>query len=125
MVFKESDVIFAYTRNQAIEDGVLVDVSEMAKEAGFRFNVAMTDTVYGKYVQVPDGLTGQDLKGRLWDILNMLRYAIKSKGNSGSEIAFQLLVNNGSGASKVTLKSVCGPDDDGSPCITIMLPNED
>jgi hypothetical protein len=25
----------------------------------------------------------------------------------------------------VHLKAVCGPDDDGSPCLTIMLPEED
>lgn len=29
-------VVFSYTRAQAIEDGVLVDVSEMAKEAGIK-----------------------------------------------------------------------------------------
>jgi type I site-specific restriction-modification system R (restriction) subunit len=28
------DVIYSYTRKQAIEDGVLVDITEMAKEAG-------------------------------------------------------------------------------------------
>jgi hypothetical protein len=25
----------------------------------------------------------------------------------------------------LTLKAVCGPDDDGSPCLRIMLPDED
>jgi hypothetical protein len=30
----DAEVIYAYTRAQALEDGVLVDVSEMAKEAG-------------------------------------------------------------------------------------------
>jgi hypothetical protein len=25
----------------------------------------------------------------------------------------------------VRLKAICGPDDDGSPCITVMLPEED
>ena len=31
------EVIFAYTRRQAIEDGVLVDVTKEAKEAGYVF----------------------------------------------------------------------------------------
>ena len=39
-------VIFAYTRAQAIEDGILVDVSETAREAGFRIPVAITRTVW-------------------------------------------------------------------------------
>ena len=46
----DAEVIYTYTRAQALEDGVLVDVSEMAKEAGVRFPVALTATVYGKYV---------------------------------------------------------------------------
>ena len=33
-------VISAYTRAQAIEDGILVDVSETAREAGFKIPVA-------------------------------------------------------------------------------------
>jgi type I site-specific restriction endonuclease len=31
------DVIYSYTRKQAIEDGVLVDITEMAKEAGIKY----------------------------------------------------------------------------------------
>lgn len=43
----EPEVIFTYTRKQAIEDGVLVDLmqDEMAKlvrEAGFRIPIVMT-----------------------------------------------------------------------------------
>ncbi len=34
--------ISIYTRAQALDDGFLVDVSELAKEAGFRFPVALT-----------------------------------------------------------------------------------
>ena len=39
-------VLSAYTRAQAIEDGILVDVSETAREAGFRIPVAVTRTVW-------------------------------------------------------------------------------
>ena len=35
-MFEPSDLIHSYTRAQAIEDGVLVDVSDVAKEAGFK-----------------------------------------------------------------------------------------
>ena len=40
------EIICSYTRAQAIKDGVLIDVSEAAKEAGFKIPVAMTDTVW-------------------------------------------------------------------------------
>ena len=117
-------VIFAYTRAQAIEDGVLIDVSEMAKEAGFTMPVAITATAWGMYVTVPDGVECQDEQGRLWDILSMLRFAIK-RGGQGSQLLFTLLVNNDGEPKPVELKAICGPGDDAEPVITIMLPHED
>ena len=39
------EVISSYSRAQAIEDGVLVDVSSVARAAGIKFPVAMTRTV--------------------------------------------------------------------------------
>ena len=36
------NVISTYTRAQAIEDGVLVDVGSTAQEAGFKWPVALT-----------------------------------------------------------------------------------
>ena len=53
-VFSESDVIFSYTRSQAIEDGVLVDLSEWARETGFRFPVACTRAVWERCIVPPD-----------------------------------------------------------------------
>ena len=41
-MFTNDELIFAYTRRQAIEDGVLVDVTETATEAGFVLPVAVT-----------------------------------------------------------------------------------
>ena len=118
-------IIHSYTRAEAIEDGFLVDVSETAKEAGFRYPVALTRTVYDRYVEVPEGVEGQDEGGRLWDILFMCRHAIR-KSPGGSICLFYLLVrNDNKGAERVRLKAVCGANDDFSPCITVMMPDED
>jgi hypothetical protein len=62
-------VIFSYTRKMALADGVQVDVSKMAAEAGFRVPVFMTDTVFNEYVKVPEGVECQDEEGRLWDVI--------------------------------------------------------
>jgi hypothetical protein len=123
-----ADVIYAYTRAQAIEDGVLVDVSEMAREAGIKFPVAVTSAVWGKYVEVPEGVTCQDETGRLWDILWMFRRAAAKF--SGSTLLFELYVRNHNrdrldSRDLVTLKAICGPGDTPEPVITIMLPDED
>jgi hypothetical protein len=120
------DVIDRYTRAQAIEDGVLVDVSPVAREAGIKFPVALTRAVWSQYVEVPPGVTCQDEKGRLWDILWMLRANLK---RGGSVLLYRLRVRNDNRYSRpaplVTLKALCGPGDDLEPVITIMLPNED
>lgn len=122
------EIISSYSRAQAIEDGVLVDASSMAREAGFTFPVAITDTVWSLYVKVPDGVFGQDEQGRLWDILNVLRFDIARRKNEEENdiILFTVLVKNDNSQPKtVKLKAVCGPGDDPKPVITIMLPEED
>lgn len=120
------EVIYAYTRSQALADGVLVDVTDTAREAGFRVPVALTSTVWERCVSVPRGAEGeQDARGRLWDVLWMCRFGIRGKSMDSSEIRFGLGVFNGSQTELVTLKAVVGPDDDGRPCLTIMMPEED
>jgi len=121
--------ISVYTRAQAIEDGELVDVSETAREAGFRFPVALTRAVWGAYVAVPAGVRCQDEAGRLWDVLWMLRRAIRLSSDGG-RIDFALYVRNSNRdridrRDLVRLKAICGPGDDAEPVITIMLPEED
>ena len=69
-------VIYSYTRAQAVADGVQVEVTKTATEAGIKFPVFLTRTVFDAYVAVPPDVTGQDEAGRLWDIVWMLRFAI-------------------------------------------------
>ena len=67
------DVIYAYTRAQAIEDGVLIDVTAAAREAGIKHPTALTSAVWADYVAVPDEMKGhQDEMGRLWHPLDVL-----------------------------------------------------
>ena len=118
-------VIYAYTRKQALADGCQVDVSTVAKEAGFRIPVFMTDTVFNSYVKVPEGVECQDQAGRLWDVLYMLHCAIKASRPGQDRLSFQLYVrNNNRSPKQVSLLSVCGALDldDPSPSITIMMP---
>jgi hypothetical protein len=122
----DAEVIYAYTRAQAIEDGVLVDVTETAKEAGIRFPVALTEAVWNEYVRIPQGVTHQNESGRLWDILWMFRYA--AGGFNGDTLLYKLHVRNDNRDATpplVTLKTICGPGDTADPVITIMLPDED
>ena len=47
------ELIYSYTRAHMIADGMQVDVSTVAQEAGIRFPVFFTRTVYDAYVAVP------------------------------------------------------------------------
>ncbi len=127
-MFDDFEIIHAYTRKEAIEDGTLIDVSKLAKEAGYKWPVAVTTAVWAQYVAVPKAVkgTGQDETGRLWDVLAMLLFAIRASKNGGRVLEFKIMVlNRPPKPVEVALKAVTGPDDEGEPCITIMLPDED
>lgn len=126
-MFEEADFIHRYSRADAIRDGVLIDVTAAAKEAGFRVPVALTAAVWAECVAVPPGVACQDEKGRLWDIVWMLRCAI-GRGRTGSEVRFGLHFRNDNREGTpplVRLKAICGPGDGGEPVVTVMLPEED
>jgi hypothetical protein len=121
---EQTNIVFAYSRAQAIADRVLMDTGEMAKEAGFRYSVALTAAAWQLCVAVPEACPWQDERGRLWDVLNVLRVSSRNKSSSGIE--FSLLVqNDDTGPKLVTLQALCGPGDDLEPVITVMLPGED
>ena len=113
-------------------------VPAMVREAGITIPVAMTTTAFVDCVSPIEGdgqqlAPGQDIKGRLWDVLWMFVCAVRSGGADKSEIFFRLRVvpnipvgsRRQPRAQLVTLKAVIGGDDNGDPCITFMLPTED
>jgi hypothetical protein len=117
---------FAYTRAAALADGVLIDVTTTANDVDIRCPVAVTAAVWSQCVQVPDGLDGEDEDGRLWDVVWMLRHAIRERKAVAGPFVFQLYLRTDDRTRRlVTLKAVCGPGDGGEPCITVMLPDED
>src|SRR5207244_7422017 len=104
--------IYAYTRAQAIADGVLVDLTTaldnqgrpLCQQAGFKVPVAITRNAWAKTVEAggawkPTGdgevlelKGGQSLTGRLWDVLWRLRQACRRAANT-DRVHFQVLVD--------------------------------
>ena len=126
--FADAEILYSYTRKDALADGGQIDVSTVAREAGLKFPVYLTRAVWESYVRVPEGVQAQDEKGRLWDILWMLRCA--ARRTNGPQMTFRLHVRNDNRDRTpplVTLKAVCGPldIDNPEPAITVMLPDED
>ena len=122
---KDFEIIYAYTRADAIADGVLIDVTNMAIEAGFRYPVALTHAAWNTCVAVGSDCTHQDELGRLCDVLMLLRFAI-GRDPDTSILHFNVCYVDGAGKmTKTLLKAICGPGDNAEPVITIMLPCED
>ena len=126
-------VIFAYTRAQAIGDGILVDVSETAREAGFRIPVAVTRTVWDRIVALPEGYLGfQDERGRLWDVLWMARHHALRASNS-DRVRMCVLVRDIRKDLRDSKRPprrhfpivAIGSGDRGEATITIMFPEDD
>lgn len=126
-------VIHSYSRAQAIGDGALVELPEaVCREAGFRFPVCVTRSVWEACIAWPEDEAGlQDEAGRMWDVLWMGRNA-GLRARDADRVEFQLhVVPRGEDARDdglpplVTLVLHIGPGDTPEPVITIMQPGED
>lgn len=121
-------VISSYSRAQAIEDGVLVDLmqDEMANVARqhYKFPIACTAAVFAvmqKAVENPRYCN--DYAGILHDMLWMSR-CVGRKLNDFA-VLFRVIIQ-GAGRSKYhDFKLAVGPGDRGEPVITILMPGED
>ena len=121
----DMETISIYTRQQALEDGVLIDVTDMAREASIRYPVAVTARLWNEFV-VPlevDEHAGQSTNGRLWDVLYL--FAIHARQCRGNEFQYRVgFVLNGKNVVQ-ELKAVVDRGDHFEPVITLMLPDED
>jgi hypothetical protein len=126
------ELIYSFSRAQALEDGVLIDVSDTAKEAGFKVPVAMTSAAWHQTVEWTDAdsrrQTPQDEVGRLWDVVWMA-YLVARRASGSCRVQFQLLAVPRGGTARrprrMVLAMQIGSGDDGEPVITLMLPDED
>ncbi|WP_394793125.1 DUF6573 family protein [Armatimonas sp.] len=121
------NLIYSYTRAQAIEDGVLVEVGPIAQEAGYRVSVALTAELWGKLNAIPED-SADSLEGRLWDLLFMGMLAMKRQKSPAQELFYEFLLQLGKLPEQprlVKVKMVAGPGDNGELVITITLPHED
>ena len=121
-------VIYAYSRSQAVADGVQVDVTKTAQEAGIKFPMFLTRAVFDNYVAVPPDVSGQDEAGRLWDLVWMARFAILRSHGHTDRLPVALYVRNDNHRAKlVKLIAVCSAldIDDPQPALTLMMADED
>jgi len=119
-------IIFSYSRAQAIEDGVLVDVTSLAKRLGFKLHTAMTCGVSEAITAMVRRQRPEDFeKYPLYRIqaaaftamLETLRHQIALQKDAADRLDFQ--------CDEVSLWAHVGPGDEGEAVLTIMLVGED
>lgn len=124
-------VISTYSRAQAIADGVLIDVSAEAHEAGFKVPTAITAAAWAEVVAWSDEDSArqipQDERARLHDLL-WIAVNLARHHKATDRMPFQhFRVPRGGGLwrTPVTLVMVIGPGDGAEPVVTFMLGGDD
>jgi len=124
------EIIHQYTRADAIEDGVLVELDpNMASEAGWRFPLACTTKVWEEVINWDNDSEEayQDIDGRLWDVLFMA--SMKARKCGGEPVMeFKMMSiprhEKATESKEITLKAVIDGGDTGEPVVTIMGTDE-
>jgi len=125
------EVIYSYTRKQAVEDGQQIkldgDLAELAREAGWKHQVFITESVWNLVqMAISNKKHMNDLMGVLWDIFFMGAHGTgRMIDNSTKDV---VVIITGTGRKRNhTIRFKVGPMDidDPTPSITIMTPLDD
>jgi hypothetical protein len=114
------DTVYSYSRRQAIEDGVLVDLTFLViTRQHWNVQLCCTDSVW---TIIQDAVTnhGKDLTGILHDLYTVAKHAIKH-ATSQDRIYFRATV----GVTAHDFVLAYGPGDTAMPVLTLMLPSDD
>jgi len=110
-------IIFSYTRKQAIEDGVLVDVTSLARQRGFKIHTVITCAAVAE-ITCGCEPTEAFYQSAILATFKTLYDEIRKPANHNTDrIHFRL--------ADLHLWSLVGPGDEGEPVLTIMLESED
>lgn len=118
--------ISCYSRAQALADGVLVDCSALAREAGVRVPVAMTRAAWARCVAMTPAAkrAGNDETGRQWDVVWMMANALR-RAPGVAEVSFEVrCITDSLRPTTLRLRAVVGPGDSGETVVTAMMPEE-
>lgn len=124
------DAVASYSRAQAIEDGVLVDVTEWGSadkgfHGGYRIPVAMTAALWAAVSELPARVQGiEDVRGRAHDVLWMASLASRAAPKGADRVRFSVLMSVKAGRRVLRLLAVVGPGDAGEPVLTLGFPED-
>ena len=121
--YEDADIIHCYSRHEALEDGVLVDLSSVAREVGINYPVAVTSSVYADCVSLPEVFEASGEIDRAFELLSAVS-TLATHRIEEPEIHFEFCVDDEADTRMVPLKVVCHAGDYGEPVLTVMKTEE-
>ena len=119
-------VISVYTRQQAIQDGVLIDATPYARMLSIPFHVVLTSAAWTACI---DGDHVAEPKSEELRLLNVMRELLRAAShNYDGDIYLKLhvpVLTIHERLESVALRAVLAPGHDGQAFITVMMPDED
>jgi hypothetical protein len=126
--WRDTDVMHTYIRAHALAAGVLIAIIPLATDAGFRYPVAVTAAVW-QLLEPSDDLArlGHSATGRAWDVLQVLRAAIRGSEHTDRISCAPLFVLDAAHLTRqpMQLWALCGPGDDEAQVITVLCEGEE
>ncbi len=125
--FEDFPIIDRFTREDAHRDQIFFSVDKTAAEIGYKFPVSVSRHLWHSVLVPPEGTKGyQDIEGRIFDTLWILKFAIRQAKESTDTIQFAPLYVTQAGrpATPILLKALCHPGDSGEPVISIFCADE-
>lgn len=116
-----NDYISVYTRQNAIDDGIFIDVTEVAKRWGFKIPVAITANLFNTHIKRN---TEAETNKRLLVFLGVLRMKINESKEEGSMLCTQIAFLGSEDLTDVWAVVEPQSPDDPSPAMNVMLPED-
>ena len=116
-MFEEKDIIYKYTRQDALNDGLLVSLKNYSNDTRlYKYPIAVTKAVWDIISQQPSA------GACIWDLCWMSQKMGK-KIDDSTVIFPTIIIHNGE-EKTLLFKLQVHPGDNMEPVITIMLPDE-
>ncbi|MDH5347477.1 MAG: hypothetical protein OEW13_06175 [Nitrospira sp.] len=114
------------SRQQAIDSGVLIDVTTDAKKLGLSFSVTVTKPLWEVGIAPSQELSEEDKSARLRDVLMAFRLRLANQGTLSPLLDFPAMLSMPPGAipQPVPLFALIQPGEHNQAMVTLLLPNE-
>jgi len=116
----DTNLVYVYTRQDAINDGIFVDVSQTAKANGFTIPVAITTNLFVTHIKRDDE---KETEYRLNVFLLIMANKILND-KTGDSLIYTQVAFNPNDHTDVWVAIEAQSPTDPSPAINIMLPQD-